>query len=53
MRELDAPALSTWRWDLSCTDDGEVVGAELIDRRLKPWVVNGYMRPRSSMERRI
>ena len=34
MRELSAPALTAWRWELSCTDDGEGVSAELIDRRL-------------------
>lgn len=34
MRELRSPALTAWRHELRCTDDGEGVNAELIDRRL-------------------
>jgi hypothetical protein len=34
MRALRSPALSSWRHELRCTDDGEGVDAELIDRRL-------------------
>ncbi|MGI8727190.1 MAG: hypothetical protein ACR2K6_05855 [Solirubrobacterales bacterium] len=34
MGELGSPALESWRWELSCTDDGEGVDAELVDRRL-------------------
>ena len=34
MRALRSPALLNWRHELRCTDDGEGVDAELIDRRL-------------------
>lgn len=34
MRSLRSPALLSWRRELCCTDDGEGVDAELIDRRL-------------------
>ena len=34
MRSLRSPALLSWRHELRCTDDGEGVDAELIDRRL-------------------
>ena len=34
MRVLCSPALLSWRHELRCTDDGEGVDAELIDRRL-------------------
>ena len=34
MRALRSPALLSWRHELRCTDDGEGVDAELIDRRL-------------------
>jgi hypothetical protein len=34
MRQLGSPALLSWRHELRCTDDGEGVDAELIDRRL-------------------
>jgi hypothetical protein len=34
MRSLRSPALQSWRHELRCTDDGEGVDAELIDRRL-------------------
>ena len=34
MSKLGAPALSDWRWELSCTDDGEGIDAETIDSRL-------------------
>ena len=34
MRELRSPALSGWRHELRCTDDGEGVDADLIDMRL-------------------
>jgi hypothetical protein len=34
MRELRSPALTAWRHELSCTDDGEGVDAPLVDRRL-------------------
>jgi hypothetical protein len=34
MRELRSPALTTWRHELCCTDDGEGVDASLIDQRL-------------------
>ena len=34
MRELGSPALTSWRHELSCTDDGEGVDAALVDARL-------------------
>jgi hypothetical protein len=34
MRTLRCPALHAWKHELRCTDDGEGVDAELIDRRL-------------------
>ncbi len=34
MRALGSPALSTWRHELRCTDDGEGVDAAVIDGRL-------------------
>jgi hypothetical protein len=34
MRSLRSPALLSWRHELRCTDDGEGVDVELIDRRL-------------------
>jgi hypothetical protein len=34
MRELRSPALTAWRHELSCTDDGEGVDAEVVDLRL-------------------
>jgi hypothetical protein len=34
MRELHSPALTAWRHELSCTDDGEGVDAQLVDQRL-------------------
>ena len=34
MRSLRSPALLSWRHELRCTDDGEGVDADLIDRRL-------------------
>ena len=34
MRELGSPALTSWRHELSCTDDGEGVDASLVDGRL-------------------
>jgi hypothetical protein len=34
MRSLGSPALLSWRHQLCCSDDGEGVDAELIDRRL-------------------
>jgi hypothetical protein len=34
MRELGSPALTAWRHELSCTDDGEGVDASLVDKRL-------------------
>ena len=34
MRELHSPALTSWRHELSCTDDGEGVDAALVDQRL-------------------
>lgn len=34
MRTLRSPALLSWKHELRCTDDGEGVDAELIDRRL-------------------
>jgi hypothetical protein len=34
MRALGSPALLSWRHELRCSDDGEGVDAELIDRRL-------------------
>ena len=34
MRELRSPALTAWRHELSCTDDGEGVDASLVDGRL-------------------
>jgi hypothetical protein len=34
MRELRSPALTAWRHELSCTDDGEGVDAEVVDQRL-------------------
>jgi hypothetical protein len=33
MRTLRSPALLSWKHELRCTDDGEGVDAELIDRR--------------------
>jgi hypothetical protein len=34
MRSLRSPALLSWKHELRCTDDGEGVDAEVIDRRL-------------------
>jgi hypothetical protein len=34
LRPLGVPALTSWRHELRCTDDGEGVDAEMIDRRL-------------------
>lgn len=34
MRKLSAPALTSWRWELSCTDDGEGIDVAAIDARL-------------------
>lgn len=34
MRQLGSPALTAWRHELSCTDDGEGVDAALVDARL-------------------
>jgi hypothetical protein len=34
MRALRSPALLSWKHELRCTDDGEGVDADLIDRRL-------------------
>ncbi len=34
MRQLGSPALTGWRHELSCTDDGEGVDADLVDARL-------------------
>src|SRR5438067_4511402 len=34
MRSLRSPALLAWKHELRCTDDGEGVDSELIDRRL-------------------
>ncbi|HET6865611.1 MAG TPA: hypothetical protein VFH80_06795 [Solirubrobacteraceae bacterium] len=34
MRSLRSPALLSWRHELRCTDDGEGVDLQLIDRRL-------------------
>ena len=34
MRELGSPALTAWRHELSCTDDGEGVDAAIVDARL-------------------
>ncbi|MGN6169001.1 MAG: ATP-binding protein, partial [Solirubrobacteraceae bacterium] len=34
MRRLGSPALLSWRYELRCTDDGEGVDAQLVDRRL-------------------
>src|SRR6059058_5361412 len=34
MRTLRSPALLSWKHELRCTDDGEGVDSELIDRRL-------------------
>ena len=34
LRPLGVPALTSWRHELRCTDDGEGVDVELIDRRL-------------------
>ena len=34
MHELRSPALLSWRHELRCTDNGEGVDADLIDRRL-------------------
>jgi hypothetical protein len=34
MRELGSPALTSWRHELSCTDDGEGVNATIVDARL-------------------
>src|SRR5918999_2800779 len=34
LRRLRAPALRVWKHEVVCTDDGEGVNAELVDRRL-------------------
>lgn len=34
MRSLRSPALLSWKHELRCTDDGEGVDADMIDRRL-------------------
>ena len=34
LRRLGFPALVDWRYQVSCTDDGEGVDAELVERRL-------------------
>jgi hypothetical protein len=34
MRQLHSPALTSWRHELSCTDDGEGVDAAMVDQRL-------------------
>jgi hypothetical protein len=34
MRALGAPALSSWRFEIRCTDDGVGVDADTVDRRL-------------------
>jgi hypothetical protein len=34
LRPLGVPALTSWRYELRCTDDGEGVDADLIDQRL-------------------
>ncbi|MGH2908433.1 MAG: hypothetical protein ACRDK8_03960, partial [Solirubrobacteraceae bacterium] len=34
MRQLHSPALTSWRHELSCTDDGEGVDARVVDQRL-------------------
>ena len=34
MRRLEEPAMTDWRWELSCTDDGRGSGAAEIDERL-------------------
>src|SRR5688500_6702467 len=34
LRRLRVPALRDWRHEVVCTDDGEGVNAELVDRRL-------------------
>lgn len=34
MRQLRSPALTGWRHELSCTDDGEGIDADLVDQRL-------------------
>jgi len=34
MRELRSPALTAWRHELSCTDDGDGVDAAVVDGRL-------------------
>ncbi len=34
LRALGAPALSAWRWEVRCTDDGEGLGAAEVDERL-------------------
>jgi hypothetical protein len=34
MRELGSPALTSWRHELSCTDDGEGIDAQVVDGRL-------------------
>jgi hypothetical protein len=34
LRSLRLPALRSWKYELVCTDDGEGVDAELVDRRL-------------------
>jgi hypothetical protein len=34
VRSLQVPALSSWRYELVCTDDGEGVDADLVDQRL-------------------
>ncbi len=34
LRALGAPALTAWRWEVRCTDDGEGLGVAGIDARL-------------------
>jgi len=34
LRALGAPALTAWRWEVRCTDDGEGLGAAGVDARL-------------------
>jgi len=34
MAALEAPALIDWRWELTCTDDGEGIDADMVDRCL-------------------
>src|SRR5207247_5443349 len=34
MRALGVPALTSWRFEVRCTDDGLGVDAEVVDRRL-------------------